>query len=499
MLDNQARARSRLLILPPMKRIGLILSFLALNTLLSAQEVWDLRRCVDHAVKNNISVRQADLQSRFSELTYQQNKWGQLPTLNFGGSTGYRLGRSENPTTGVLEDNNFLNLGMQLQSGVTVFNWFSRKNNTEASKLSWAADQEQTKKVQDDIALNVAVGYLQVLLAREQVGLAQVQLDLTKTQYMATRQRVAAGALPELNAAELEAQVARDSAALVSAQGSVQLLTLQLKAILSLDAGAAFSIATPPVESIPLLPLSDLEPETVYLSAVTFLPQQKVNELRLMAARKQAQAAKSALYPSVTAFGSLATNAISFKKAIYEQVLTGYYPTGLRVSAGGGTFFPVEAPSYVDGSNVVGYYRTGSFSDQFSKNFGQSIGIGLNMPLFNGKSSRINWQRSKYTVQQWTLQKEQGQLQLKQDIYKAYTDATTAMQQYKARQRSVVTAEKAFEFASKRYDLNLLSAFDLNNSRNNLISARAQLILSQFDYVFKMKLLEFYRGQGIKL
>ena len=96
-------------------------------------------------------------------------------------------------------------------------------------------------------------------------------------------------------------------------------------------------------------------------------------------------------------------------------------------------------------------------------------------------------------------QKEQGQLQLKQDIYKAYTDAATALQQFTARQRSVATAEKAFDFASKRYELNLLSAFDLNNSRNNLLSARSQLLLAHYDFVFKMKLLEFYRGQGLKL
>jgi len=195
----------------------------------------------------------------------------------------------------------------------------------------------------------------------------------------------------------------------------------------------------------------------------------------------------------------LATNAISFKKAIYEQVLTGYSPTALRVNAGGGTFYPVELPNYMDGSNVVGYFRPGSITNQFSKNFGQSIGIGLNVPLFNGESARINWQRAQYTVKQWELQKEQGQMQLKQDIYKAYTDVTVALQQFTARQRAVATAEKAFEFASKRYELNLLSAFDLNNSRNNLLSARTQLISAQYDYVFKMKLLEFYRGQGLKL
>ncbi len=482
-----------------MRRLVLSLGSFLFAQLLFSQDVWDLRRCVDHAIQNNISVRQADLQARFSQLAYQQNKSGQLPTLNLGGSTGYRLGRSENPTTGVLEDNNFINVGMQLQSSVTLFNWFSRKYNTEASKLTWNADREQTQKTKDDIAINVAVGYLQALLAIEQVRLAEVQLELTRTQYQTTRRRVEAGALPELSAAELEAQMARDSASMVNAQGSVQLLLLQLKALLNLDAGQPFQIATPPVASIPLLPLSELQPEAVYQAAITLLPQQKVNELRLQAAKKQTQAARSALYPSISAFGSLATNAISFKKAIYEQVLTGYSPTALRVNAGGGTFYPVELPNYIDGSNVVGYFRPGSITNQFSKNFGQSIGIGLNMPIFNGQSARINWQRAQYTVKQWELQKEQGQLQLKQDIYKAYTDVTVALQQYTARQRAVATAEKAYEFASKRYELNLLSAFDLNNSRNNLLSARTQLISAQYDYVFKMKLLEFYRGQGLKL
>ena len=370
---------------------------------------------------------------------------------------------------------------------------------SDLSKLSWDADREQAKKTQDDISLNVAVAYLQVLLTKEQVRLAQVQLDLTRAQFDATRKRVEAGALPELNAAELEAQVARDSASLVSAEGSVQLLMLQLKALLNLDAGQPFAIATPPVESIPLLSLSELQPEVVYASAVKMLPQQKVNELRLMAARRQSQSARSTMLPSITAFGSLASNAISFKKAIYNKVLTGYSASALRVNAGGGTFYPVEVPNYIDGSNVVGYYRPGSVSDQFSKNFGQSIGIGLNVPVFNGRSARTNWERTQVTVKQWELQKEQGQLQLKQDIYKAFTDATTALQQFSARKRSVSTAEKAFEFASKRYDLNLLSAFELNNSRNNLISARSQMLYAQFDYVFKMKLLEFYRGQGLKL
>lgn len=463
------------------------------------QDKWDIRRCVDYALKNNISVRQTDLQSRFSELSYKQNKGGQLPSLNFGSSVGYRLGRSDNPTTGVLEDNNFLNVGMQLQSSVSLFNWFSQKNTIEASRLSWEADKEQTKKIQNDIALNVAVAYLQILLAREQANLSNVQVEQTKAQLENTRKRVDAGVLPELNAAELEAQLARDSSSLVTAEASVQQFLLQMKALLNLDAGASFDIVTPPVSLIPLEALADLQPDAVYAIAISTLPQQKVNELRIQSAKKTVAAAKAGLYPTISAFGSLSTNAISFKKAIYDQVLNGYSPSGARANAGGGTFYPIEIPNYVDGSNVVGYYKPGSITRQFNSNFGQSIGIGLNVPIFNGRVARTAWDRSKLTVQQFELQKEQGDMQLKQDIYKAYTDATAALQKFNADKKSVQAAEKAYDFASKRYELNLLSTYDLIISQNNVQRTKIQALYSQYDYVFKMKLLEFYKGQGIKL
>lgn len=455
------------------------------------QDKWDIRRCVDHALKNNISVRQTDLQSRFSELTYKQNKAGQLPSLNFGSSTGYRLGRSENPTTGVLEDNNFLNLGMQVQSSVSLFNWFSQKNTIEASRLSWEADKEQTKKIQNDIALNVAVAYLQILLSGEQANLAKVQVEQTKAQLENTRKRVDAGALPELNAAELEAQLARDSSSLITAEASVQQFLLQMKALLNLDAGAPFDIVTPPVALVPVEALADLQPDVVYATAISTLPQQKINNLRIQSAQKSMSAAKAGMYPTFSAFGNLSTSYVNIKS--YSRQFGPLVPTGAVVDVNG-INQPVLAPDVIliEGKPI-------QLGSQLRNNFGQSFGIGVNIPIFNGRAARTAWDRSKLTVQQLELQKEQGDMQLKQDIYKAYTDATAALQKFNADKKSVQTAEKAYDFASKRYELSLLSTYDLINSLNNLQRAKIQALYSQYDYVFKMKLLEFYKGQGIKL
>lgn len=464
-----------------------------------AQEKWDLRRAVDYAVSNNISVKRADLDVRLSELNYKLNKASRLPAANLGMNSGYRLGRSENPTTGVLEDNNFFNTGINVQSGVTLFNWFSIKHSIEAGRLSVEADKARAKKVQDDIALNVAVAYLQTLLAKEQVNITTVQVEQTKAQLEVTRKKVAAGTLPELNAAELEAQLARDSSSLITAQTNVQRQLLQMKALLNLDAGMAFDITAPPVESIPVENLADLQPEAVYNLAIHNLPQQRANELRLSAAFKNVEVARSSMYPTLSAFGNLYSNYVYFRKPIYAQVINGFQNTGLRVDAGNGIFYAVQSPVVTQGGKTGQYFTPQGFTNQLNANFGQGIGLSLQVPIANGRNARSSWDRSKLTVHQLRLQNEQDQQTLKQDIYEAYTDAIAAVQKYNASKKSVAAAEKAYSFAEKRYALALLSTYDLLNAQTSLLRARIDMLSAQFDYVFKMKLLEFYKGQGLKL
>jgi len=473
------------------RRIIIIALIIAISHTPFAQEKWDLKRCVDYALANNISVKQADLQSRFSELALLQNRSTRWPTLNFSGSSGFRFGRSENPTTGVLEDNNFFNTGMQLQSQVTLFNWFSLKHAIESSKYTLQADQQQTKKVQDDIALNVAVAYLQILLNREQVNIWRVQVQQTSEQLNNTRKRVEAGTLPELNAAELEAQLARDSSSLVTAEGAVQQLLLQMKALLNLDAATPFDIVVPPVGLIPIEPLAELQPEAVYASALANLPQQKVNELRLKAAGRNIASTKANMYPTISAFGSLSTNYVNIT---IPQYAVGPYELTPNIVNVGGTDYFVSSPSFVQ----VGE-RTIPLGTQFRNNFGQSIGIGLSIPIFNGRMARSAWDRSKLQYRQLELTKEQDDRTLKQDIYTAYNDAVTAMQKFNAMQKTVQTSQRALDFAEKRYELALLSTFELITTQNNLQIAKIDMLAAQFDYVFKMKLLEFYKGQGLKL
>jgi outer membrane protein len=473
------------------KRSLFFLAIIVMVVSSQAQEKWNLLKCVQYAYEHNISVKQADLQTRFSDVTYRQSKSAQYPSLNFQNSTSYRFGRSENPATGVLEDNNFLSSSFSLQSGVTLFNWFVKRNTIESNRLSSEADKALVEKAKDDVGLNVAVAYLQILLAREQENLTKVQIGTTIEQLNNTRKRVDAGTLPELNAAELEAQLSRDSSNLITAEASVQQFILQMKALLNLDAGAPFDIESPSVDKVPLESLADLQPEAVYALALKNLPQNKVIDLRLQSAKKEVDVAKGQLYPQITAFGGIGTSYVDVKRPVFgvgpDKATNAYVTVG-------STAYNVFSPTVIQTGE-----RVTAFGSQLNTNLSQSIGIGLSIPIFNGNSARANWERTKLQVRQWELTKELDNQTLKQNIYKAYNEAVSSMQLYNADKKSVQTSGKSYEYAQKRYDLNLLSTFDLLNSQNNFLRAQIQALYSQFDYIFKMKLLEYYKGQGIKL
>jgi outer membrane protein len=455
-------------------------------------EKWDLRKCVEYAMEHNISVRQADLQIRFAELDFQQSKMSQYPGANLSTNMGYSAGRNQDPTSFSLITTGYLFNNYTLQTSVELFNWFTKKNTIAVKDLNLKATQVGVDKAKDDVALNVAVAYLQILLAREQVNLASAKIIQTKSQLESTRKQVDAGKLPELNATNLESLLAADSSSLIGVETMAKQALLQMKALLNLDAGIPFDIVTPPVSLIPVENIADLEPEAVYNLAVSNLPQQKVDELNLKAALKNVEVARGSMYPTISLFGSLGS-AFNNKAKEIKSVSQVNSPFG-TVTVGGTPYqvFPLSPfNSYTYGK--IKYF------DQLNQNFRQSVGLSMSVPILNGGVLRTAWQRSKLSVKQVELTKEQNSFTLKQDIYKAYNDATAALQKFNADKKTVEASQKTYDYAIKRYELGLLSTYDLITTQTTLQQAKSQLLYSQYDYVFKMKLLEFYKGQGLKL
>ena len=479
-----------------MRKFLQLISMLLTGTISFAQpntaDKWDLRKCVEYAMQNNISVRQADLQIRFAELEFNQSKLSQYPNANFSSSLGYSAGRNQDPTTFSLITTGYVFNNYSLQASIDLFNWFTKKNTIAAKDINLKATQASVEKAKNDVALNVAVAYLQVLLAREQITLAKSKVAQTISQLESTRKQVDAGKLPELNAANLESLLASDSSSLISAETSAQQTLLQMKALLNLDAAVSFDIVTPPVDLIPIENLADLQPDAVYNLAIANMPQQKVDILNVLAAKKMVEVAKGGKYPTFSLFGSLGSAYNNKAKEIKSktQIIA---PLG-SVTVGGTPYqvFPLSPfDSYTFGK--INYFG------QLNQNFRQSVGLSVSVPILNGGNLRTAWQRSKLTVKQSELQQEQNSFTLKQDIYKAYNDAVAAIQKFNANKKTVESSEKAYDFAAKRYELGLLSTYDLITTQATLQQAKSQLLYSQYDYVFKMKLLEFYKGQGLKL
>jgi len=453
---------------------------------------WDLRKCVEYALLNNISIKQADLQIRFAELDWQQSKLAQYPNTNFSSNLVYNAGRNQDPTTFSLITTGYVFNNYSLQASVDLFNWFTKKNTIAAKDLTVKATEAGFEKAKNDVALNVAVAYLQVLLAREQITLAQSKLVQTRSQLESTRKQVDAGKLPELNAVNLESVLASDSSSLISAETAAQQSLLQMKALLNIDAAASFDIVAPPVDLIPIGNLAELQPDAVYNLATANMPQQKVDQLNVQAAKKLVEVSRGAMYPTFSIFGSLGNTFNNKAKEIKSKTQVNV-PIG-SVTVGGTPYqvFPLS-PFDVYTFGKMNYF------DQLNQNFRQSVGLSINVPIFYGGSLRTAWQRSKLSVKQSELQQEQNSFTLKQDIYRVYNDAVAAMQKFNADKKTVESSRKAYEYATRRYELGLLSTYDLITTQANLAQAKSQLLYSQYDYVFKMKLLEFYKGQGLSL
>ncbi|MBK7882921.1 MAG: TolC family protein [Chitinophagaceae bacterium] len=462
------------------------------------QDKWNLKRCVEYAMANNISIKQTGLQATLAELQYKQSKLSQYPDFLFGASGSFNSGRQQNPTSFELVTQNNIIATTQLQSSVDIFNWYRKRNSIAANLWELEAAKAGTDKLKSDIALTIANAYLQILLAKEQAEISLVQLKQSQQQLFNTRKLVEAGNLPELNAAELEAQVARDSSTYISAKGNIELSILSLKANMNIDAAAPFEIEIPPVENIPVESLADLQPEAVYVSAIANLPQQRVNDFKLKAAEKNAAAVKATLYPTLSAFGSLNSSYIYLRRPVFAQNLVSFQNTGLKVDIGGGVLKDVQSPVFQQG-NRIDYFYTDAFGNQIVDNLRKSVGLNLNVPIFSGGNLRTNWERSKINIQTLELQKEQDNQKIKQDIYQAYNSAVVALEKFNAGKKALSTAERTYSFAQKRFDVGMLPTLDLITNQNNLFRAKLENTLNQFDYVFKMKVLEFYKGQGLKL
>jgi outer membrane protein len=307
---------------------------------------------------------------------------------------------------------------------------------------------------------------------------------------------VEAGALPESNEADLEAQLARDSATYITNKNAITTAIIQMKALLNLDFNTGFTPEQPDLAKIPVLDLAGLSAEDIYDAAVGNQPQVLADSLSILAASREVSAAKAALYPTLSLGAGLGTNYSSS-----YQIPVGTQTVSIPASPLGTV--AVDGKEYTVNSLPQDYttvtYGKPAFGKQLNNNLGENLALSLNIPLFNGWQTRAQVKRSRIQLENQKLTRDQDLLDLKQDIYQAYNDAHASLENYHAAQKTLASSRTAFYYAQQRYQVGLINSLEYLTTQNNLFQAQTDLISKHYDYIFKMKVLEFYKNLNITL
>ncbi len=437
-----------------MKTEKLILVILLFaTTCLSAQnnKVWTLQECVNYALENNISIKQSELDKEIASQDVVAAKWNFVPNLNANASQNYNFGSSIT-ASGARASADFSSNNFGINSSVILFNGFSNLYTLQQTKIGVEAKDAALEKMKNDISLNIVNAYLQILFAKEQVKVAQSQVDISQLQVDRIEELVSAGTRAEGDLYNVKSTLATDNQNLVVAQNTETLTTLRLAQLLQLPESTIL-IQEIAVEATDQSILNTGIDEIFKKAEETF-PEIKLADLNIKIAEKTIKISQSNYYPTLS----------------------------LNV-----------------GMSTVYQHRQGStdfitFSDQLDQNLGKSVGLSLNIPLFNRFQFRTTVSKNKiyYLKSEYSLTTEK--LRLKETIQTAYTDAQASSKSFDAAVISVEAQNKAFDYANERYVVGAINSFDFNQIKNNLVSAQSQLIRAKYDFVFKLKVLQFYYG-----
>ncbi|MDN3596292.1 TolC family protein [Zunongwangia endophytica] len=472
-----------------MKKFSFLTILLFVGFITNAQEKkWTLQECVEYALENNISVKQSELDVEASEIDKKDAIGNLLPSINGNASNSWNTGLTQNVTTGVLENQTTRNFSAGVTASINLFDGLRNYKQLQRAKLSKLAAQYSLSQMQDDITLNVANSYLQVLFAKQDLEVLKSQNSVTQEQLERTQQLVDAGSLPRGDLLEIKATDADERQRIIVAQNNIRISLISLAQTLLIKDYENFDIVEYDYDIFG----AEILDNSVY--DIIERAKEERSEIRIAEANKEiaqqnVEIARGAYMPTLGAFVNYNTRETGANRIEYydspETSITeiGYVEsTGERVVA--------------ESNNPAVPIVTGPrpFIDQLWLNDGMSYGFQLSVPVFNGFATRNQVKRSKIDVRRAEYQLEQAELDLEANVYQAYVDATGAFEAYEAALVAAESQEQANEYATERYDVGLTNAFDFSQSKLRFENAQREVIRAKYDYIFKLKVLELYFG-----
>lgn len=453
-----------------------------------SQEKWSLEKCIDYALKNNIQIKQQELNTGYSKNNLTQSKLSLLPNVNGQGSQSYSWGRTVDRFTNSFSEEQTMSLNFGLSSSVTLFNGFQNYNTIRQKQFDLQASLQDLEKAKNDLALNISSAFLQVLYSSELYEIAVNQLDVTKQQVEHTKKLVDAGSLANGSLLQVEAQQASEELQVVNTENQLNMAYLTLVQFLDLDSVENFDIEKPDFSAFDIN-ATLLTTGQVYLEAEKNLPQVKSAEYSLKSAEAALSLARGGISPKLTVSGSFGSGYSDARKDITDTTYT--TKTSYVNISGTEIPFTQEIPDYT--------YQTTPFNDQVKNNVSKSLSVTLTVPLFNGWQVKTGIDNAKISLLNAEYQLEVTKKQLMKEIQQARADAVASIKKFNATKKAVISMEEAFQYTQQKFDVGLINTLDYNTAKNNLTKAKADMLQAKYDFIFKSKILDFYRGNPIKM
>ena len=471
-------------------RIILTFFFSAIYISGFSQKVWSLEDCINHALENNLQIKIQQLNSDLRTNQLLQSKADIFPSLNAGTNQNVNFGRSVDPFTNEFTTHNVFSTNFSINSGITLFSGFQKINAIEKNKYELISSQLNVEQSKNEITLFIMSAYLDILFNIELLQIAKEQIKITESQFYNTQQLVSSGVLSKQNIYEIEAQLATEELEALSIKNNMQMALFNLAQFLELENYEDFEIIKYDFENTQI-ESSLLQPIQIYNEALRNMPQIENSLLKVEIAYKNLLIAKGSRLPRLTLNASYGTGH-SDARQVLDQFTEGEpVQSGFRIDDDGNKIFDVYQNSF----NYT--YKTRPFTDQLKDNASAYVGLGLSIPIFNNLQTKTNIANNTILHKQSVLQADQEKKELLKVIQQLHSDAQFAYTKYLATQKTLQAVKTSFEYSEEKYNLGALNFVDYNLAKNNLTKIQSELIRAKYDFIFKQKILDFYRGVPI--
>jgi outer membrane protein len=443
-------------------------------------QTWTLEKCVQYALDNNINVKQAKLQKDIAQKQLTQSYLSTfLPSIDASATYNVSVGNSVNQFTFSVIEGSLQTVTGNLQASMPIFTGLQQIYGIQKNKHDLAASTLDAEDVKNQTALAVTSSFLNVILAKEILKVAEKQLQLTLEQVSVTDKRVRSGSLPESALLELQAQKARNEVDIVNAKNQIDLAVVNLKNLLLIPAESGFELEIPEVKAdmLSLDPSQSLN--TIYKNALATQPSIKAAEARIQSALSSVRISRGAFSPTISVFGNIGSNFSDQNKR----------PTAYDTTYIGG-IFPQPVPKD---------YKLVPLGEQLNQTLRKVAGISLSIPILSKGQRITNEQISRIQLQSRQFDLENKKNQLNQQVTEAYTNARAAAESFNANVKSYDAAKQSFEATKLRFENGMVSQFDFERTRTNMLVAESQMLQAKYTFVFRQKVLDFYQGKKITL